>query len=109
MASIVDGTRGPHPILRDLGYLPRVTNRDGRAIEEALAPATLLDDGARLDGAIIEASYAFRRPPAAKATPRGSRTPELSIRRPCGSPASAISSPKHCDVKSKTNFATPKS
>lgn len=62
MASIVDCTRRPHSLLSDLGYLPGITIRDGRAIEEALAPATLLDDGARLDGAIIEASYAFKRP-----------------------------------------------
>jgi hypothetical protein len=49
-----------------LGYLPRITMRAGRAIEEALAPATLLDNGARLGGAVIEASYALRRPPLLK-------------------------------------------
>lgn len=47
-------------------YLARVTRRDGPAIEQAMAGATLLSDGARLDGAVIEAAYAFDRPPLLK-------------------------------------------
>jgi hypothetical protein len=47
-------------------YLARITRRDGPAIEEAMAGATLIDDGARLDGAVIEASYAFDAPPLLK-------------------------------------------
>jgi len=47
-------------------YLARVTRRDGPAIEEAMAGATLISDGARLDGAIVEAAYAFDRPPLLK-------------------------------------------
>jgi hypothetical protein len=39
-------------------FFPRVTTRDGRAIEEAMAGDSLLGEGARLDGAVIEASYA---------------------------------------------------
>jgi len=47
----------PPPRSRDaFAYFARVTTRDGRAIEEAMAAATLLDAGARLDGAIVEAS-----------------------------------------------------
>lgn len=30
-------------LLQGTGYLPRVSMRDGRAVEEALAPATLLE------------------------------------------------------------------
>lgn len=48
------------------GYFARITRRDGPAIEQAMAGATLLNDGARLDGAVIEASYAFDRPPLLK-------------------------------------------
>jgi hypothetical protein len=47
-------------------YLPRVTVRDGRAIEEALAGPTLFDRGVRLDGAVIEATYAATDPPLLK-------------------------------------------
>jgi hypothetical protein len=35
-------------------YLPRITRRDGRAIEEALAGPTLFDPGVRLDAAVVE-------------------------------------------------------
>jgi len=52
--------------LDGLAYLARITTRDGRAVEEAMAGATLLDNGARLDGAVVEASYAFDRPPLMK-------------------------------------------
>lgn len=48
------------------GFFARVTRRDGPAIEDALAGATLLDEGARLDGAVIEAAYAFDEPPLLK-------------------------------------------
>lgn len=47
-------------------YLPRVTRHDGRAIEQALAGATLFDPGVRLDGAVIEATYAVGEPPLLK-------------------------------------------
>jgi hypothetical protein len=46
-------------------FLPRVTQHDGRAIEEALA-ATLFDSGVRLRGAVIQASYAATDPPLLK-------------------------------------------
>ena len=52
--------------LQQPSYFARVTRRDGPAIEEAMAGATLLSDGARLDGAVIEAAYAFDRPPLVK-------------------------------------------
>lgn len=48
------------------GFFARVTRRDGPAIEQALAGPTLLDEGARLDGAVIEASYAVDSPPLLK-------------------------------------------
>lgn len=54
------------PSLDDPAYFVRVTTRDHRAIEEAMAGATLLDTGARLDGAVIEASYAANHPPLLK-------------------------------------------
>jgi hypothetical protein len=38
--------------------MPRVTRRDGRAIEEALAGPTLFDSGVKLDAAVVEATYA---------------------------------------------------
>jgi len=44
-------------------YLPRVTRRDGRAIEEALAGPTLFNKGVSLAGAVIEATYAATDPP----------------------------------------------
>lgn len=46
-------------------FLPRVTQHDGRAIEEALA-ATLFDQGVRLRAAVVEASYAAAEPPLMK-------------------------------------------
>jgi hypothetical protein len=52
-----------HDSLQRPGYFCRVTVRDHRAIDEAMAGATLLDDGARIDGAVIEASYAVDEPP----------------------------------------------
>jgi hypothetical protein len=57
-------------------YLARITRRDGPAIEEAMAGATLLGDGARLDGAVIEAAYAFDRPPLLKRL-RDDRVPRV--------------------------------
>jgi hypothetical protein len=56
--------------------MPRVTRRDHRAIEEALAGATLFNDGARLDGAIVEASYADGHPPLLKRL-REDRVPRI--------------------------------
>jgi hypothetical protein len=51
--------------LNEPTFLPRVTQHDGRAIEEALA-ATLFDQGVRLRTAVIEASYAAADPPLIK-------------------------------------------
>jgi hypothetical protein len=56
----------PSDWLQQMSYLPRVSIRDGRAIEEALAGATLFDTGARIDGAVIEAAYAYDQPPLLK-------------------------------------------
>jgi hypothetical protein len=61
----MDVTSGQAPLDRP-AYLARITTRDGRAVEEAMAGATLMDTGARLDGAVVEASYAFDRPPLLK-------------------------------------------
>lgn len=47
-------------------FLPRVTRHDGRAIEEALAGPSLFDRGVRLEGAVVEASYAAEEPPLLK-------------------------------------------
>jgi hypothetical protein len=47
-------------------YLPRVGRHDGRAIEEALAGATLFDPGVRLDAAVVEATYAAEDTPLLK-------------------------------------------
>jgi hypothetical protein len=46
--------------LEEFAYLPRVTVRDGRAIEQALAGPDLLQPGVQLTGAIVEASLAHR-------------------------------------------------
>jgi hypothetical protein len=44
-------------------FLPRVSQHDGRAIEQALAGATLFDRGVKLEGAVVEATYAAGEPP----------------------------------------------
>jgi hypothetical protein len=49
-----------------LAYLARVTTRDHRAIEEALAGTTLLTQRPNLTGVVIEASYAAGDPPLLK-------------------------------------------
>lgn len=55
-------------VLRQPGYVARLTTRDGKEIEKALAgdQVTLLSNGADLDGALVEASYAAARPPLLK-------------------------------------------
>jgi len=57
-------------------YLPRVTRRDGRAIEEALAGPTLFDSGVKLDAAVVEATYAAEDSPLLKRL-RESGVPQL--------------------------------
>ncbi len=47
-------------------YLPRVTRYDGRAIEDALAGPSLFDRGVRLDGVVVEATYAVEDTPLLK-------------------------------------------
>lgn len=54
------------PFLQDASYLPRITRQSGRVLEEALAPSTLFDQGAQLQGGIIEATYAADEPPILK-------------------------------------------
>src|SRR5688572_12728723 len=44
-------------------FFPRVTIHDGRAIERALAPANLYEESPRLDGAVVEATFAAIDPP----------------------------------------------
>jgi hypothetical protein len=44
-------------------YFPRVTTYDGKAIEQALAGPSLVDPGVRLEGAVVEATFASREPP----------------------------------------------
>jgi hypothetical protein len=48
--------------LRTASYLPRVTVKDGRVLEEILAGSTLFDVGAELRGAAAEATYAATDP-----------------------------------------------
>jgi hypothetical protein len=48
--------------LRDTSYLPRVSQHSGRVLEEAMAPATLFDQGIELRGAVVEATYAAEDP-----------------------------------------------
>jgi hypothetical protein len=57
-------------------YLPRVGRHDARAIEEALAGATLFDPGVRLDGSVVEATYAAEDTPLLKRL-RESGIPQL--------------------------------
>ncbi|MBA3808935.1 MAG: hypothetical protein H0X28_11185 [Solirubrobacterales bacterium] len=57
-------------------YLPRVTRRDGRAIEDALAGPTLFDSGVKLDAAVVEATYAVEDSPLLKRL-RESGVPQL--------------------------------
>jgi hypothetical protein len=45
-------------LLSEFSYLPRVTQADGLAIEDALGGATLLDHGVELTGVILDAPYA---------------------------------------------------
>ena len=65
LSHVMDNTL-PSSWLQKMSYLPRVSVRDGRAIEEALAGATLFDEGAKIDGAVIEAAYAYDQPPLLK-------------------------------------------
>lgn len=66
----------PPDFLTELAYLPRVTRRDGRAIEEALAGPTLFDEGVRIRGAVVEATYASDDPPLLKRL-RENEVPQL--------------------------------
>ena len=63
------------PITRPT-YLPRVTKRDHRAIEDALAGATLFDAGVEIDSAVVEATYAVEDSPLLKRL-RESGVPQL--------------------------------
>jgi hypothetical protein len=51
--------------LREPTFLPRITQHDGRAVEDALA-ATLFDSGVRLRAAVVDAGYAASEPPLLK-------------------------------------------
>jgi hypothetical protein len=50
-------------MLDGLAFLVRVSQHDGRAIEDALGAPTLFDRGVDLRGAIVEATYAATEPP----------------------------------------------
>jgi hypothetical protein len=64
--SNVTQTIEPVPdFLRNPTFLPRITQHDGRAIEDVLA-ATLFDRGVRLKAAVVDASYAAADPPLLK-------------------------------------------
>lgn len=67
--------QAPDPVARPT-YLPRVTNRDHRAIEDALAGPTLFDSGVKLDAAVVEATYAVEDSPLLKRL-RESGVPQL--------------------------------
>jgi hypothetical protein len=45
------------------GFLPRITRRDGRAIEAAPAGQNLLETGIDLRGGVVEATFASSDPP----------------------------------------------
>jgi hypothetical protein len=63
----MSGTLATPPApLNELSFLARVTTRDHRAIEEALAGATLLTESPHLAGVVVEASYAAGEPPLLK-------------------------------------------
>lgn len=47
-------------------FLVRISQHDGRVIEEALAGPTLFDRGVRLSGGVVEATYAATEPPLLK-------------------------------------------
>ena len=47
-------------------YFPRLGRYDGRAIEEALAGASLFEPGIQIEGAIVEATYAVTEPALVK-------------------------------------------
>jgi hypothetical protein len=59
-------SRASDPLFARPTYMPRVTRRDGRAIEEALAGPTLFDSGVKLDAAVVEATYAVEDSPLLK-------------------------------------------
>lgn len=65
----------PDPVARPT-YLPRVTNRDHRAVEDALAGATLFDPGVEIDAVVVEATYAVEDSPLLKRL-RESGVPQL--------------------------------
>jgi hypothetical protein len=46
-----------------LSYLPRVTQHDGLALEDALGGGTLFDEATTISGAVVEAAYAADGPP----------------------------------------------
>src|SRR3990170_143159 len=49
--------------LDESAFLVRITQHDGRAIEDALAGPTLFEPGVRLRGGVVEATYAAAEPP----------------------------------------------
>lgn len=53
----------PEVNLAEAGYWPRITKYDGRAIEQALAGSSLMDEVPRLRGGLVEATYAQSDPP----------------------------------------------
>lgn len=70
-------TVAPSPApLNELAYFARVTTRDHRAIEEALAGATLLTESPKLAGVVVESSYASGDPPLLKRL-REDRVPRI--------------------------------
>jgi hypothetical protein len=52
--------------LNESAFLARITQHDGRAIEDALAGPTLFDPGVSLSGGVVEATYAAAEPPLLK-------------------------------------------
>ncbi len=47
-------------------FLTRITRQDGRAIEDALGGPTLFEEGVKLAGGVVEATYAAADPPLLK-------------------------------------------
>lgn len=67
----------PEPrFLAEQSFLTRISQYDGRAIEDALAPPTLFDDGVTLHGGVVEATFAAQDPPLLKRL-RGEGVPYL--------------------------------
>lgn len=72
---VTEGLEIPPGFLNEPTFLPRISQHDARAVEDALA-STLFDSGVQLRAAVVEASYAASDPPLLKRL-REERLPRL--------------------------------